>query len=546
MFGQRSNRRNRSQKRWREYTEELYRKDDLLDEIYREKNYNEEPNITAEEVRWALNSLSNGKAPGIDGLPIELIKGTGDKGIEVLTALCNQVWKRILWPKEWKRSVYIPIPKKGDSRECSNNRTIALIPHASKVLLKILQKRIEPYMEREMPKEQAGFRRGRGTRDQIANMRWIMEETREFQKKIFICFIDYSKAFDCVDHNKLWIGLSSMGVPEHLIVLLKELYSDQEAIVRTEYGDTEWFNINKGVRQGCILSPYLFNMYSENIMRSAGIEEENIGIKIGGTNINNLRYADDTTLLAENEEDLRKLLSKVKTESLNFGLRLNIKKTKIMTSGNMTDFVFDNEKIEVVKSFVFLGSRLDDDGRCAEDVKRRIMLGRSAMTSLEKIMKDRDISMNTKIRIVNTLVFPVVLYGCESWTLRKEERKRIDSFELWCWRRLLRVPWTAKRTNVSIVDQIKPICSLEAKMNKLKLTYFGHVMRAENSLEKTLMFGKVEGRRGRGKPRTRWIDSIKEITGMSLEQLREATMKRTSWRAFVHGVTKSRRRLDGT
>ncbi len=225
---------------------------------------------------------------------------------------------------DWKRSVFIPIPKKGNAKECSNYRTIALISHASKVMLKILQARLQQYVNHELPDVQAGFRKGRGTRDQIANIRWIMEKAREFQKNIYFCFIDYAKAFDCVDHNKLWKILKEMGIPDHLTCLLRNLYAGQEATVRTGHGTTDWFQIGKGVRQGCILSPCLFNLYAEYIMRNAGLEETQAGIKIAGRNINNLRYADDTTLMAESEEELKSLLMKVKEESEKVGLKLNI------------------------------------------------------------------------------------------------------------------------------------------------------------------------------------------------------------------------------
>ncbi|CAF2102339.1 unnamed protein product [Rotaria magnacalcarata] len=199
-------------------------------------------------------------------------------------------------------------------------------------MLKILQARLEQYMARELPDVPAGFRSGRGTRDHIANIRWIMGKAREFQKYIYLCFIDYTKAFDCVDHNKLWTVLNDMGVLKHLICLLKNLYTDQEATVRTEYGLTEWFKNEKGVRQGCILSPCLFNLYAEYIMRSAELDETEVGIKISGRNINNLRYADDTTLMAENEDHLKTLLMKVKEESAKADLLLNIKNTKVMST----------------------------------------------------------------------------------------------------------------------------------------------------------------------------------------------------------------------
>ena len=203
-------------------------------------------------------------------------------------------------------------------------------------MLKILQARLQQYVNRELLDVQAGFRKGRGTRDQIANICWIIEKARQFRKNTYFCFIDYAKAFDCVDHNKLWKILKEMGIPERLTSLLRNLYACQEATVRTGHGTTDWFQIGTGVRQGCILSPCLFKLYAEYIMINAGLEEAQAGIEIAGRNINNLRYADDTTLMAESEEELKSLLKKVKEESEKVALKLNIQKTKNMASGPVT------------------------------------------------------------------------------------------------------------------------------------------------------------------------------------------------------------------
>ena len=200
-------------------------------------------------------------------------------------------------------------------------------------MLKILQARLQQYVNRDPPDVQAGFGKDRGTRDQTTNICWITEKAREFQKNIYYCFIDYAKAFDCVDHNKLWKILKEMGIPDHLTCILRNLYAGQEATVRTGHGTTDWFQIRKEVHQGCISSLCLFNLYEEYIMRNARLEEAQAGIKIAGRNISNLRYADDTTLMAESEEELQSLLMKVKEESEKVGLKLNIQKTKIMASG---------------------------------------------------------------------------------------------------------------------------------------------------------------------------------------------------------------------
>ena len=274
-------------------------------------------------------------------------------------------------------------------------------------MLKILQARLQQYMNRELPDVQAGFRKGRRTRDQIANIRWIIKKPREFQKNIYFCFIDYAKAFDCVDHNKLWEILKEMGIPDHLTCLLRNLYAGQEATVRTGHGPTDWFQIGKGVCQGCILT--YFNLYAEYIMRNAGLDELQAGIKTGGRNINNLRYADDTTLMAQSEEELKSLLMKVKEETEQVGLKLNIQKTNIMASSPITSWQIDGETVETVSDFVFLGSKITADGDCSHEIKRRLLLGRKVMTNLDSILRSRDITLPTKVCLVKAMVFPVVV-----------------------------------------------------------------------------------------------------------------------------------------
>ena len=239
----------------------------------------------------------------------------------MLYLICQQIWKTQLWPQDCKKSVFILTPKKDNAKECSNYCTIALISHASK------QARLQQYVNHEFPYVPASFRKRRGTRDQIPNIHWNIKKAREFQKNIYFCFIDYTKAFDYVDYNKLWKILKVVGIPDQLTCLLRNLYAGQEATVRIGHATTDWFQIGKGVHQGCIVSPCLFNLYAEYIMRNAGMDEAQAEIKIAGRNINNLRYADDTTLMAESKEELKNLLMKVKEESEKVGLKLNIQKT---------------------------------------------------------------------------------------------------------------------------------------------------------------------------------------------------------------------------
>jgi len=268
-------------------------------------------------------------------------------------------------------------------------------------------------------------------------------------------------------------------------------------------------------------------------MWNGRLDEAQTGIKIAGRNINNLRYADDTILMAESKEELKNLLMKVKEESEKVGLKLSIQKMKIMASDPLTSWQINGETMEIVTDFIFLGSKIIADGDCSHEIKRK------AMTNIDRILKSRDIILSTKVHIVKAMVFPVVMYECESWTIKNAEHQRFNAFELWCWRRLLRVPWIARRSSQSSLKEINPEYSLEGLKLKLKHQYSGHLMWRADSFERTPMLGKIQARRRRGWQRMRRLDGFTDSMDMTLSRLQEMVKDREAWHAAVHGVAKN-------
>ena len=530
--------------RWKQYCEGMYTSKQLGDkpeEQILKTMEQDKSNALAplrSEIEWAIKSLKNGKSPGCDNIYAEMIKASGDEGIDIYHKLCTKIWENQVWPTDWKRAIFIPLPKKGDLQICSNYRTIALISHASKILLKIIMER---KLEEEVNMTQAGFRKNRGTRDHIFNLQMIIQKFREVDASLHTCFIDYSKAFDCVDHELLWQTLDDMNFDPILIDLIRSLYEGQQSAVQLECGTTEWFPISKGVRQGCILSPHLFSLYTEGIMREVANDarrdtyEEPV---IQGLRITDLRYADDTALLSTTPEGLKSLITSVKEHGDKKGLHLNIKKTKIMEIDKCkkeAKIKINDEEIERVDSFEYLGARIDANGKTTPEIRRRLAIATTKLKKMEAIWKGQDTT--TKMLVLKSTVFPIATYGCEAWTLNNTDMKRLTAFEMRCYRKILRLSWVEKVTNTAVLKKVglrEPI--LVKNIKRLKLSYFGHLKRHQ-TLEKHILEAKIEGKRRRGRPARRWEQDIEEWLDMKTTRAGRVAQERSVFLRKVREAT---------
>ena len=328
--------------------------------------------ILKEEVESAIRALKDGKAAGVDNIPAELIKNGGESVIELPTKICNKTWQTGEWSTQWTQSLIITLPKKGNLQLCQNYRTISLISHASKVMLKIILNRLNPQAEEIIAEEQAGFRSGRSTTEQIFNLRVLCEKYSQHQQDIYHVFIDFKKAFDRVWHEALWATMKKYNMGQKLTNIIKQLYAKATSAVIAQGSVGDWFKTTVGVRQGCLLSPTLFNIYLERIMSEA-LENHCGTVSIGGRNITNLRFADDIDGLAGSEDELATLVKNLDETSSRFDMEISAEKTKLMTNSGKqisTKIKVRGQELETVGQFKYLGSIITEEGSRAEILSR--------------------------------------------------------------------------------------------------------------------------------------------------------------------------------
>jgi Reverse transcriptase (RNA-dependent DNA polymerase) len=527
---------NEVKERWREYVEDLYDKagkpvegDFELEEENMVENDQKGPDIMKEEIYEAIKCMKKGKAAGIDDVPAEFLKMLEGETLNKLVELCMKVYSNGVWPDDFTKSVMIPIPKKANAVECSDYRTISLISHASKILLKIINNRIQSKADMVLSKTQFGFRKGCGTREAIGVMRVICERSLEHGNDVFICFVDFEKAFDRIDWVMMLKILRQIGVDWRDRRLILNLYMNQKAVVKIQQEFSEEGEIGRGVRQGCCMSPLLFNIYAEAMMVEAmeGIEE---GIKIGGKLLKDVRFADDQGMVAGSEFGLQKIMDGLNATALKYGMKINIKKTKVMrvSREGEVNITINGTKLEQVKSFKYLGHTITDDGRCETEIKCRIAQAKEAFGNRKELLT-KSLKKATKIKIVKTLVWTTLLYGSETWTLRKEDIRKLEALEMWLWRRMEKISWTYKITNEEVLERVGTGRQLINALRNRKKSWIGHVLRGDGLL-KEVIEGRMEGKRIRGRPRLGMLDDL--ITHSYVDMKRK-TEDREKWRSYM-------------
>ena len=531
--------------RWKEYCEELYNYNLTCDKDLLEKlrsisatTEDEDPPILTSEIEAAIEGLKEGKSPGIDNVPAELLKNGGPITVAAYTKLCNEVWTSGVWPATWTQSVIIPLPKKGNLKSCNNYRTISLISHPSKILLRVILNRLRPQAERIIAEEQAGFRRGRSTAEQIFNLRMLSEKFRTDQKPLFHNFIDFKKAFDRVWQEGMCAIMRMFNISKGIVNAIEALYKASKSAVLLGDEISDWFSTRVGVRQGCLLSPTIFNVFLEYIMLEAldGFEGS---VSIGGRTITNLRFADDIDLVAGNPEELCALTTRLENSAKQLGMQISAEKSKVMRMGSdkELDVSMDGEKLGNVTQFKYLGATITEDAKSVQEIKIRIAIATSSLAKLKPIWRDKNISMKTRMSLLRALVTSVFLYGCETWTLNAEMEKRINSFEMNCMRRLLQVHYTSHTSNKQIRELMLSYLGehdhLLTIVKRKQLSWFGHVIRWKGSLANAMLQGGTDGSRKRGRPARTWLNNIKDWTGLNFQQLIRKAEDRQLWRSCV-------------
>ena len=497
--------------------------------------------ITREEIKSALGDMKSGKAPGIDSITADLLRVDTDTTIQVLHELFNKIWEEESVPEDWLRGLIIKLPKKGDLTSCENWRGITLMSVVAKVLGRVLIKRIVAGTDAELRGEQAGFRKGRNTTEQIFVLRNIIEQVAEWNSSLYLCFVDYEKAFDSIHRETLWRIMRCYGIPTKIVRMVQVMYTNCRCAVVDGDGRTDWFEVKSGVKQGCNMSGFLFLLVIDWVMRRS-VEGARTGIRWKMTTmLEDLDFADDLALISSTFGQIQRKIDCLNRSGKGTGLKISTKKTKVMriNVNNNNAVLIDGQEVEDVDSFDYLGARITKHGGAEDDIKNRLGKATGAFNKLAKIWRSGELSKNTKIRIFKSNVIAVLLYGCETWRMTKRDVAKLDTFLHKCLRRLLKIYWPMKVSNEEVRRRART-CTISEQIRRRRWRWIGHVLRMNNQQNPRIaLTWAPEGKRTRGRPKVTWrrtVEGERQKMGFTTwSEAATAARDRAGWRRQVKG-----------
>lgn len=542
---------NEMEERWTEHFKEILNRpppihEPEISEPESELNINTNP-PDVPEITSAIQCLKNGKSPGSDNLNAEPFKTDPLLTATILQPTFKEIWESKTIPDQWNHGVIIKIPKKGNLNDCNNWRGITLLSIPSKILAKIIIRRISKAVDVKLRMEQAGFRPGRGCIDQIFTLRNIIEQCTEWQRQLYLNFIDFEKAFDSIHRNSLWRIVRSYGIPQHLIDIIKSFYVN----FRCKVGNSSIeFDVKTGVRQGCVMSSTLFIIAIDWVMRNTTSDIPR-GIRWGTfTTLEDLDFADDIVLFSHSHQHIQDKTHRLHEYAGNIGLKINAKKTEVMTLNvnNPQGIKMDNHILPFTNNFTYLGSIVTTDGGADRDIQQRLAKARAAFKNLQAVWKSSQYTNRTKLKLYKSCIIPILLYGSECWRMTENDLNKLSTFHTKSLRRILKVFWPNTISNQDLLSR----CDQEDMatiITRRRWTWIGHILRRDpESIIKTALFWTPEGKRKRGRPKVTWrrtVEAEMKEHQRSWGTLQKLASDRQGWRALVtalyaKGVTGSK------
>ena len=487
------------------------------------------------EIERAIRSLKSGKAPGQDNLNAELFKVDPTMAAGILQPLFTSIWEEKELPKDWTEGIIVKIPKKGARSNCNNWRGITLLSIPSKILSKIIIQRISEAVDQQLRNEQAGFRKGRGCSDQIFVLRNIIEQSTEWQRQLYINFVDFEKAFDSIHRDSLWRILRAYGIPEEIVLIIKSFYNN----FRCRVGNSSTsFEVKTGVRQGCVMSALLFNITIDWVMRRT-TEDKPRGIRWTlFSALEDLDFADDLALVSHTHHHMQEKTTRLSSFAQQVGLKINQKKTEVMMLNvpNPSPIEVNGENLPATEEFTYLGSKVRHDGGAGADIQNRLSKARNSFRMLNNVWRSSQYKVKTKLRLYQSCVLSTLLYGSECWRMTQSDLNKLATFHTKNLRRILRISWPETISNQQLLARCKQE-SMDTIIMQRRWRWLGHVMRKEqDNITRTALHWTPEGKRRRGRPKNTWrrtVESELKTLNHTWGSVQRLAQNRQEWRSFV-------------